>query len=803
MADDIQNIKIRIVGEADFSQLDQSINKLTAEEKKLTDQLKAVDSAAKDSNKSIQDQANQSTQAVNNTNKSFDELREKVKGVASQMPGAFAVNQIKDFANTTKTAVAGISAVSGAMNVLKIAFASTGIGALILAVSSLVAYFKQTDEGATQLEGIFGALGAVIKLVTGSLVDFAGWLIDAASSADGLQNALKDLGDFIVDQFVNRFTSLTKISEGYAKLLRGDIKGGVKDVTDGMAALTLGIEDGYNKLVLYVGEIEAAAKAAYQFAIDLDAVNDRARDLALETAKVNQEVTNLIIQSKNKSKTDEERIALLQKANKLEEDNINKVIENETKRRDLLKARNEREQAYINKKVERELKAAKTEEERREIEEERLHINDDLADELNDQEIKLINLQTESANIIERNQNRIDAIREAAEAKNKAAADRKQKQLDEQAKKAEEAAKREELAYENLIEFRIAQDIKAKDQIAKSEEETTEVRIKAVQDRIQKEIELAEAQRDYLINIKKVTGSEALLVEEQLDAKRKEAVEKGEKEINDIYKKANDERLKEEEKTDKEAAAKRAAIYQASYQLLTTITNGFFDLQKANISEDLNSLKSKQEQELKAVGDNKQAQAVINAKFAREEAKLKQRQAESDKAQAIFNIILSTAQAVAKANPVLPLMALAAALGGAQLAFVASKPIPKFNKGTKSVPGYDTGDDSILAMLRPGEGVMPVDRMKDYRPAFNAIFDRKVPADFLNSMVLDYDRMGRALPVSSGNDISGIQSELKGLRKDISKLQVLQVTMDQKGFRTYLSSGNSKSQIENNYLRAE
>jgi hypothetical protein len=51
--------------------------------------------------------------------------------------------------------------------------------------------------------------------------------------------------------------------------------------------------------------------------------------------------------------------------------------------------------------------------------------------------------------------------------------------------------------------------------------------------------------------------------------------------------------------------------------------------------------------------------------------------------------------------------------------------------------GSDTTRDSVHAVLTPGEGVMPVDRMKEYRPAFDAIFDRKIPADLINSIALN------------------------------------------------------------------
>lgn len=57
--------------------------------------------------------------------------------------------------------------------------------------------------------------------------------------------------------------------------------------------------------------------------------------------------------------------------------------------------------------------------------------------------------------------------------------------------------------------------------------------------------------------------------------------------------------------------------------------------------------------------------------------------AQRDKQIAIFQAIIATAAAVAKALPVIPLAIAAGALGAAQIALIAARPIPKFAKGKK------------------------------------------------------------------------------------------------------------------------
>lgn len=80
----------------------------------------------------------------------------------------------------------------------------------------------------------------------------------------------------------------------------------------------------------------------------------------------------------------------------------------------------------------------------------------------------------------------------------------------------------------------------------------------------------------------------------------------------------------------------------------------------------------------------KEAQARLK-RLDQEERRIKQQQAQRDKQIAIFNAIINTAQAITRAlatgGPVFA--AIVAALGAAQIALIASRPIPKFGKGKK------------------------------------------------------------------------------------------------------------------------
>ena len=102
------------------------------------------------------------------------------------------------------------------------------------------------------------------------------------------------------------------------------------------------------------------------------------------------------------------------------------------------------------------------------------------------------------------------------------------------------------------------------------------------------------------------------------------------------------------------------------------------------------------------------------ARLAEKEKELRQKQAMAAKAQAVFSIILDTAKAIIKApaevGPILgiPYVALIKALGVAQLAAVASAPMPSFEEGVTNFSGglARVHQDELLVNLPQGSNVI-------------------------------------------------------------------------------------------------
>jgi len=154
---------------------------------------------------------------LEDTKKVQGDLKKQIEGTTSasnilkdawnKLPGAQFFNQISQSMGMAKTGVGGLVS---SMGVLKTAIVATGIGALVLIITSLVAWFKKTDEGATKLDGIFRAIGQTVDVLMNRLINLGSSLRSLFSNPkqffQGLFADIKEgieLGQELADTFDN------------------------------------------------------------------------------------------------------------------------------------------------------------------------------------------------------------------------------------------------------------------------------------------------------------------------------------------------------------------------------------------------------------------------------------------------------------------------------------------------------------------------------------------------------------------------------------------------------------------------
>lgn len=155
--------------------------------------------------------------------------------------------------------------VSKAMNILKIALISTGIGAIVVALGALIAAFLSTQRGADALTRVITPLKVVFETFVGFIQDVSFKVFDRLKAAiDDPKQALKDLGDVIVNNITNRFEAMIELGGAVSKVLTNLAKGNFEKVGEGL---------------------EDAANASIKLATGLDDVVGSVKEFAEETAK--------------------------------------------------------------------------------------------------------------------------------------------------------------------------------------------------------------------------------------------------------------------------------------------------------------------------------------------------------------------------------------------------------------------------------------------------------------------------------------------------------------------------------------
>jgi hypothetical protein len=146
---------------------------------------------------------------------------------------------------------------------------------------------------------------------------------------------------------------------------------------------------------------------------------------------------------------------------------------------------------------------------------------------------------------------------------------------------------------------------------------------------------------------------------------------------------------KKTEEEEAEAAQKKAEIEAAAFEAASIVENAIFDNRRQKIDDEIGAIEAQRQRDLENKNLTEAQKKAINDKADKEVAEKKRRMAKLDKAQAAFNIGIEIAKALASGNY------LQAIIGGVQLAVVLAKKIPEYFNGTNYHKGglAMVGDD--------------------------------------------------------------------------------------------------------------
>lgn len=150
------------------------------------------------------------------------------------------------------------------------------------------------------------------------------------------------------------------------------------------------------------------------------------------------------------------------------------------------------------------------------------------------------------------------------------------------------------------------------------------------------------------------------------------------------------ERMREKAQAEKEI---QKAVFDFGIRLMQLS----FDFRRDKLQQELEDLENHYVVAKEGAKKRADQEFITEQALAKKKLEIRQKQARAEKAQALFQIAINTAQAIMRIWADVPkfdfgasttaLTAIASALGAAQAIAVASKPLPKYAKGRKGGPG--------------------------------------------------------------------------------------------------------------------
>tara|TARA_R100001086_G_scaffold69376_1_gene33031 strand:- start:6932 stop:8773 length:1842 start_codon:yes stop_codon:yes gene_type:complete len=277
---------------------------------------------------------------VKNLEKAVEGVNEEVKETSAstkQMGGALdsatggAISKFNGLKGTLKGVITSFKS-------LRVAIIATGIGALLIAITSLGQAFTRSEEGQNKFAKILGVIGSVVDNLLDLLADLGEGIINAftnpVETIKGFANSIKT---FVVDKITGTIDSIGLLGSAIKKVFSGDFKGALEDTKKGFKGLVDnspygiirdGVKSATEAVKEFSKEVASDAENAAKIADARAKAEKMARNLIVERAEAERKIAEIREKAADKENfTAAERIELLKEAGAISEDLANKETE--------------------------------------------------------------------------------------------------------------------------------------------------------------------------------------------------------------------------------------------------------------------------------------------------------------------------------------------------------------------------------------------------------------------------------------------------------------------------------------------
>ena len=235
------NDAIRIISKTVQNQIKQekeqegSLKSLRAQLSNLTAEYDSLSEANRKAatGKELKDKINEITDALKGAEEETQRYYRNVgnyknaiiEAANANIPFVEQINQmvtsfggLKDYLSGVKTEMIAVSAstsgLTKVLQLLKVALISTGIGALVVALGSLVSWFTKTQKGVELANKIMGALGATVNVLIDRVSKFGSALVNLfTGNFKQAAGDVKAVFSGIGEELVNETTQAWKLAE--------------------------------------------------------------------------------------------------------------------------------------------------------------------------------------------------------------------------------------------------------------------------------------------------------------------------------------------------------------------------------------------------------------------------------------------------------------------------------------------------------------------------------------------------------------------------------------------------------------
>lgn len=244
--------------------------------------------------------------------------------------------------------------------------------------------------------------------------------------------------------------------------------------------------------------------------------------------------------------------------------------------------------------------------------------------------------------------------------------------------------------------------------------------------------------------------------------------------------------------------------FQEMYNFINQMSAENFDAQRQRLEEETKIA-------LAFAGDSETAKDEINRQAEEKRKAIQRREFQAKKQQAIFNIAIDTAQAIAATLGKtgffgIPLTAIVAAIGAAQIAMVQAQEVPAYKEGTQNHKGgtmlvNDGSGSNYKETIQTPDG--KIYQPKERNVIMNAPKGTKVFTHDQWQRNLDNILTSNSINYAQPNVVvnSGMSDEqVNRIVSTIANKQESHLSLDKSGIKHYVSNGHSTKEILNNQV---